>query len=113
MYRADNPRHDPCLPAASPDDTPRPGWPPLSPTAHLVKMPSERLIRAVLSSIDAWIDALDLLYDDTVPGNRAQVLHLKFSMLNSKISFLRLVDASDEEIKRAHAQAGQDTQGGK
>lgn len=113
MHGAATPRHDPCLPAASPDDTPRPGWPASAPTAPLVKMPSERLIRAVLSSIDAWIDALDLLYNDTVPGNRAQVLHLKFSMLNSKISFLRLVNASDEEIKRAHAQANQDTQGDK
>jgi hypothetical protein len=69
-------------------------------------MPSERLIRAVLATIDAWIDALDDLYSAaTVPMNRAKILHLKMNMLMSKISFMRLVNAPDAEIQAALARA--------
>lgn len=100
MHGAATPRHDPCLPAASPDDTPRPGWP-----APLVKMPSERLVRAVLANVDAWVSALDEIYDAAEPNNRAGVLALKLQMLLSKVSFLRVVDGTQEEIDAAYAQA--------
>jgi hypothetical protein len=72
-------------------------------------MPSERLIRAVLSTIDAWIDALDEIYANAVPVNRARVLHLKCNMLMSKVSFIRLVNGTQEEIDAAYAQAKQST----
>jgi hypothetical protein len=68
-------------------------------------MPSERLIRAVLATIDSWISDLDTIYGDAVPINRARVLHLKRNMLTSKVSMIRLVGGAQEEIDAAMAQA--------
>lgn len=82
-----------------------PGLPP----PPLVKMPSERLIRAVLATIDAWVSALDIIYSEAAPINRARVLNLKCQMLISKVSFIRLVNGTQEEIDAAYAQAKQST----
>lgn len=59
----------------------------------------------MLATIDAWIDALDDLYDAAARVNRAQILHLKMNMLMSKISFMRLVNAPEAEIQAAIARA--------
>lgn len=69
------------------------------------RMPSDRLMRAVLSTMDAWLDALDEIHTHAIPTNKARVLHLKRNMLQSKISFIRLVGGTQEEIEAAHAQA--------
>lgn len=68
-------------------------------------MPSERLIRAVLSTMDSWLDSLDEIYRDAVPVNRSRVLHLKRNMLTSKVSMIRLVGGTQEEIDTAMTQA--------
>jgi hypothetical protein len=41
----------------------------------------------------------------TEPGHKSTVLHLKRNMLQSKISYLRLSGATDEEIEAAHENA--------
>jgi hypothetical protein len=74
-----------------------------------MKLPSERLIRAVLSTMDAWIEALDLIYSEAGPSNRARILTLKCQMLTSKVSMIRLVNGTQEEIDAAYAQAKQST----
>jgi hypothetical protein len=100
------PRLDP--PTSSPDGGFHSGWS-FPPPSTVVLMPSERLIKAVLATVDAWIEALDLIYDEARPDNRARVLRLKCQMLTSKVSFLRLINASQGEIDAAYAQAKQST----
>jgi hypothetical protein len=90
---------------SSPDGGFHTGWSFPSLPSTVVLMPSERLIRAVLATIDSWIDALDEIYASAVPINRARVLHLKCQMLMSKVSFIRLVNGTQEEIDTAMAQA--------
>lgn len=98
------PRPDPYT--SSPESSFHSGWS-CPPPSSVVLMPSERLIRAVLATVDSWLNALDLIYDEAEPDNRARVLRLKCQMLTSKVSFLRLVNASQEEIDAAYAQAKQ------
>jgi hypothetical protein len=74
-----------------------------NPPARPVKMPSERLIRAVLANMDSWIQDLIDLERVVIPGNKARVMHLKLNMLQAKISFMRLLGASEAEIDAALA----------
>lgn len=99
-------RRVPTLPTSSPNADRFRGWTfPARALANAVQLPPERLIRAVLANMDSWVDALDTIYEDAVPVNRSRVLHLKRNMLQCKISMIRLVGGTQEEIDAAHAQA--------
>jgi len=71
-------------------------------------MPSERLIKAVLSNVDAWLLNLDEIFEHAIPGNKSRILHLKLNMLQAKVSFLRLVDAPPEDVEAAMRQANRE-----
>lgn len=109
MQSADIPRPGFHPHTSSPDGGFHTGWSFPSLSSTVVLMPSERLIRAVLATIDSWVEALDIIYDEAGPNNRARVLRLKISILTSKVSFLRLVNGTQEEIDAAYAQAKQST----
>jgi hypothetical protein len=108
MQNADVPRPGIRLLTSSPCGGFHSGWSFPAPPSTVVLMSSERLIRAVLATVDSWLEALDLIYDEATPDHRARVLRLKCSMLQSKVSFLRLVNASQGEIDAAYAQASRD-----
>lgn len=82
-----------------------------SPSSSLTqRMPSDRLIKAVLANISTWIDALTEVEQHTKEGQKSTVLHLKRNMIQSRISFLRLTGASEDEIEQATRQANREAE---
>jgi hypothetical protein len=92
---------------SSPRDESCSGWflPAHDPTP--VKMPSERLIRAVLANFTSWLDSLEEIAQHAHPENKMRALHLKRNMLQCQLSLIRLSGGSEEEIQAAQAKAKQ------
>jgi hypothetical protein len=93
---------------SSPDGGFHTGWSFPSHDPAPLKMPSERLIRAVLSSMAGWLDSLAEIEHFAIPGNKSRVMQLRKDMTYSRISFMRLVNAPEAEIQAALKQANED-----
>lgn len=79
-----------------------------SPHSLTQRMPSDRLMRAVLSNIDSWIDSLKEIEDATAPGAKSRVIHLRRNVLQAKLSFMRLTGASEDELEKAQREAARE-----
>jgi hypothetical protein len=84
---------------------------PLPVPAADVRLPPERLVKAVLANLSGWIEMVDEISSADNP--RGLALHLKLNMVQCHISLARLNGASEEEIHGLHAQGLQDTAGPK
>lgn len=60
---------------------------------------TDRLIAAVLNSIDTWIQEVVEIESAAIPftGNKARALHLQRSMLSAKQTLRRLADLPEED----------------
>jgi hypothetical protein len=60
---------------------------------------ADRLITAVLNSIDTWIEQAAEIESAAIPftGNKARALHLQRSMLSAKQTLRRLADLPEDE----------------
>jgi hypothetical protein len=59
---------------------------------------AQRLIAAMLGSLDTWIAATEQIAGAAAPftGNKARALHLQRSMLSARQTLLQLAEGSEE-----------------
>jgi hypothetical protein len=53
---------------------------------------AERLARAVLASLDSWIEQLEEIEANANPGNKSRSLHLLRSMGQAKVTLTHMMD---------------------
>lgn len=53
---------------------------------------SRRIVDAVLSSMDVWIDCAERIADECPPGSKGRALHLAHNLMQSRDALVRLAD---------------------
>lgn len=61
-----------------------------------VAIDPDRLVVALLSNLDVWIEDLAEIERNANPGNKVRVLHLQRNMLQCKISLQRILGEDDK-----------------
>jgi hypothetical protein len=61
-----------------------------------VRLEPERLVAALLSNLEVWIEDVTLLADTPGPHQR-QALHLARNMLQTKLALKRIIGEAEDE----------------
>lgn len=61
-----------------------------------MKLEPERLVAALLSNLDSWIEAVEEIHDNATVGNKRRAIHLQRNMLQARQALIRLSGEGNE-----------------